>query len=58
MAMKKIRTFNCKNCGTFERLISDDVRLLECKCGGVANRSISAARYFSNTTGRSPSAKS
>ena len=56
--MKKIRQFNCNYCGTFERLVVDDTKRLECKCGKLAERLISAGRYFSNTTGRSPSAKS
>jgi hypothetical protein len=56
--MKKMRRFNCNYCGTFERLVVDDTKRLECKCGKLAERLISAGRYFSNTTGRSPSAKS
>ena len=53
--MKKIRSFKCDDCGPFERLVRDEVKHVDCKCNKAANRVISAARYFSNTTGKSPS---
>ena len=53
--MKKIRDFECANCGKFERLVTDKQSSLVCKCGDNAYRLVSAARYFNNTTGVSPS---
>tara|TARA_B110000908_G_C10040368_1_gene351510 strand:+ start:201 stop:350 length:150 start_codon:yes stop_codon:yes gene_type:complete len=42
-----------------EALTKDDKLEIICgECGSVAERLISAGRYFSNTTGKSPSAKS
>lgn len=52
---KKIRSFKCINGYTFDRMVTDDVLKVRCDCGEVANRIVSAARYFSNTTGKSPS---
>ena len=55
--MKKIRAFKCANNHTFEHMVTDDQLIAQCECGELANRVISAARYFSNTTGKSPSAR-
>ncbi len=55
--MKKIRNFKCAECKhVFERMVNDDKLIINCECGGLANRVISAPRCFSNTVGRSPSA--
>jgi hypothetical protein len=57
--MKKIRHFQCLNKHLTEALTKDDKLEIICgECGSVAERLISAGRYFSNTTGKSPSAKS
>jgi len=54
--MKKIRNFKCETGAIIERLVKDDCKSTLCKCGEVAIKTISAARYFSNTVGKSPSA--
>jgi hypothetical protein len=54
--MKKLHNFKCKQCGVFERLVNDNDRKVKCDCGKVADRTASAAKYFQNSTGRSPSA--
>ena len=54
--MKKIRNFKCSECNTrFERMVTDDVLIVNCECGGEAKRQLSAPRYFGATTGRSSS---
>lgn len=53
--MKKYRNFNCPKCGVFERLVNDEVKELNCKCGELSSRTLSAPRVVGNTTGRSPS---
>ena len=54
--MKKMRNFKCSETGeVFERFVDDEQLIVECKCKGLANRSLSAPRCFGNTTGRSPS---
>lgn len=56
--MKKIRVFNCRCCLTkFERFEEDEVKEVQCNCGGVAVRMLSSPKYFSNTVGNSPSVK-
>ena len=56
--MKKLRNFKCQNTNVvFERFANDDTGELECKCGAIANRTLSAPKCFSNTTGKSPSCK-
>ena len=55
--MKKIRTFQCANGYKFDRMVKDDIKEVKCECGEKAARIISAARYFGNTTGKSPSAQ-
>jgi hypothetical protein len=55
--MKKYRNFQCSNTNEiFERRVEDDITIVKCACGNEANRIISAGKYFSNSTGRSPSA--
>ena len=55
--MRKFRNFKCKECDKVqERLVDDDVKDLKCDCGGDSELSISAPKYFGNSTGRSPSA--
>jgi len=55
--MKKLRNFQCSNTNEiFERRVEDEITIIKCACGSEAKRIISAGRYFSNTTGRSPSA--
>ena len=41
----------------FEKLIDDDAYVIACKCGGLAKRTISAPRYFGNSTGKSPAGR-
>lgn len=54
--MRKLRNFKCSETNNvFERMVEDDQRLVECRCKGLANRTLSAPRVFGNTTGRSPS---
>ena len=54
--MKKMRNFKCSETGeVFERFVEDDQLIVECKCKGLANRSLSAPKVVGNTTGRSPS---
>ena len=56
--MKKLRNFKCQNTNVvFERFVNDGTGELKCKCGAIANRTLSAPKYFSNTTGKSPSCK-
>ena len=55
--MKKIRTFRCEAGHKFDRMVKDSVREVKCECRAVAVRVLSAARYFSNTVGKSPSAR-
>ena len=55
--MKKLRDFECVDCGTFEQFVRDNRKTVICKCGNIADRKISAAKYFQNTTGKSPSLK-
>ena len=53
--MKKLRIFLCVSGVKIERLVEDDVTKIKCKCKSEAVRVVSAAKYFSNTTGKSPS---
>ena len=54
--MKKLRHFKCSETSEIiERLIEDETRIVECECGGIASRQLSAPRSFGNTTGKSPS---
>jgi hypothetical protein len=54
--MKKLRNFKCSETNqTIERLVKDDQVIVECKCGGLANRQVSSGKVIGNTTGRSPS---
>ena len=55
--MKKLRAFKCPCGQRIERLVEDDVRVIKCKCGKDANRTLSAPRCFGNTTGGSPSSR-
>lgn len=56
--MRKLRNFKCQNTNiVFERFVNDDTSELECKCGAIASRTLSAPKCFSNTTGKSPSCK-
>lgn len=52
--MKKLRNFKCQSGAIIERLVVDGVTVTKCKCGEEAKKDISAARYFGNTTGKSP----
>ncbi len=54
--MKKIRYFKCVCSKEIEKLVEDDVKVIECECGEFAMRMLSAPRCFGNTTGRSPAA--
>jgi len=53
--MKKLRNFQCPKCGVFEVFSEDNKLSAKCECGETAKRITSAARYFGNTTGKSPS---
>jgi transposase-like protein len=56
--MKKLRRFKCGSCQRkYESLVEDDVKSIKCECGKDAVRVIAVPRCFSNTVGRSPSAK-
>lgn len=56
--MRKIRNFKCSETGNiFERFANDDRLVVQCNCGGLANRTLSAPKCFQNTTGRSPSSR-
>lgn len=52
--MKKLRNFKCQSGAIIERLVVDGITIVKCECGCEARRDISAARYFGNTTGKSP----
>jgi len=52
--MKKYRFFKCQCGNVDEKYIDDNVSVINCKCGGVMKRQISAPRYFGNSTGKSP----
>lgn len=53
---KKYRNFKCSECKEItERLVEDHVLVINCNCKGLASRTLSAPKCFSNTTGRSPS---
>lgn len=54
--MKKFRAFQCESGEVIEKYVHDHVSTLTCACGKSMKRIVSAPRYFSNTTGRSPSA--
>ena len=55
--MLKLRDFQCA-CGVvIEDLVKDDTKEVQCKCGKSAPRKVSAARYYGNTVGSSPSLK-
>ena len=56
--MKKLRNFICDSGAIIERLVDDDTDTVACCCGGDAVKTISAARYLGNTTGKSPGLKS
>lgn len=54
--MLKIRDFKCENCHSlFEKWVRDTDRIIQCECGGVAVKQLSAPKCFQNTTGKSPS---
>jgi len=55
--MRKLRNFKCISGTIFERYVEDNITIVKCNCGEEAKRTLSAPRYFGNTTGRSPSAK-
>ena len=56
--MKKIRAFKCAECeALIERMVEDHVMVINCNCKGLASRQLSSPKCFSNTTGKSPSAR-
>ena len=59
--MKKYRNFKCAECkDIIERLVNDEVLVVNCTCKGLASRQLSAPRCFSNSAtceGKSPSAR-
>ena len=55
---KKTRYFKCKGDHITERRVEDSIVLTVCdECNEESKRMVSAPKCFSNTTGRSPSAK-
>jgi predicted nucleic acid-binding Zn ribbon protein len=55
--MKKFRNFKCESSNEiYEQRVNDDKLTITCKCGSKANRTLSAPKYFGNSTGRSPAA--
>ena len=52
--MNKLRNFLCQTGDTFERLVDDKTTQVKCLCGRPAIKTLSAPRYFSNSTGKSP----
>ena len=56
--MKKYRNFKGAECKTItERMVEDHVMVINCNCKGLASRLLSSPKCFSNTVGRSPSAR-
>ncbi len=56
--MKKLRNFKCKSSGEIiERLARDDQLNTKCKCGSMALKSVSAARFIGNTCGKNASVR-
>ena len=57
--MKKIRAFKCQSCDhKQENIVNDGIDVIECdKCGNESIKTLSAGRYLSNTTGKSPALK-
>lgn len=54
--MKKLRRFKCGSCQReYEKLVKDEVDVVDCECGDKAVKQLSAPRCFGNTTGKSPS---
>jgi hypothetical protein len=54
--MKKLRLFKCQECGEqAERFVKDEVQTVKCECLAIMTRQVSAAKYFGNTVGKSPS---
>ena len=52
--MKKLFNFKCESGQVFEKLVNDKQLNIKCKCGKMAYKAISAARYLGNSTGKSP----
>ena len=56
--MRKLRDFKCTlTHKLIERLAYDNTNIVTCLCGNGALKQVSAPKCFSNTVGRSPSAK-
>lgn len=56
--MNKSRNFKCTNNHIENHIVSDEVLILECKCGELSKRTLSMPRYFGNGAGgKSPSAR-
>ena len=55
--MLKLRDFKCSCGAVIEDLVKDDTKEIQCKCGKKAALKVSAARYYDNTVGSSPSLK-
>ncbi len=56
--MKIMANFKCSTCGRMvERRIENSVKEVECECGGVMGKQLSAPRCFQNTVGGSPASK-
>ena len=56
--MRILKDFKCQKYGdVFERLVTNDVRLVECNCGADATRIITAPKFLGNSTGGNASFK-
>lgn len=56
--MRIFKDFKCKKHSTvFDRLVTNDVNLVECECGAEAVRVISAPKFLGNSTGGNASFK-
>ncbi len=56
--MKIMANFKCSACErVVERRIENDIKEIECECGDVMVKMLTAPRCFQNTTGKSPSTK-
>jgi len=56
--MKIFKDFKCQESGTvFDRLVTNDVRLVFCNCGTEAVRVITAPKFLGNSTGGNASFK-
>ncbi len=54
--MKKLRNFKCQSCNkTSERIVPDEIKTIDCECGGNAIRAFSAPKLSNNSCGKNAS---